>query len=108
MNEKFPERDWKQFRKRLPGWQEAYMERLVKEYTDLLTSEGKASEKFWKLDKWINRDKRKSGVVVYNIRRSTMIQELVRLMQCDAITAEDLEGFTDETRERVLMIASHS
>ena len=26
------EKDWKQFRKMLPEWQEAYMERLTKEY----------------------------------------------------------------------------
>ena len=31
------EKDWKQFRKMLPEWQEAYMERLTKEYIELLS-----------------------------------------------------------------------
>ena len=30
--------DWKLFREKLPGWQEKYMERLVKEYADYLHS----------------------------------------------------------------------
>ena len=32
-------RDWKLFREKLPGWQESYMERLCKEYVELLTCE---------------------------------------------------------------------
>jgi len=34
--------DWKLFREKLPGWQEAYMERLNNEYVALLTSNEKA------------------------------------------------------------------
>ena len=37
------EKDWKQFRKMLPEWQEAYMERLTKEYIELLSSDMQAS-----------------------------------------------------------------
>ena len=42
--------DWKLFRTRIGDWQEAYMERLVKEYMDLLVGEKNASDKFgsWK------------------------------------------------------------
>ena len=39
------ESDWKLFRKRLPGWQEAYMNRLNQEYLMLLSGPGKASDK---------------------------------------------------------------
>lgn len=52
------ERDWKLFRKKLPGWQEAYMERLCKEYIELLSSESKASERFWKLEKRLTDDRK--------------------------------------------------
>ena len=38
--------DWNLFRSKVPGWQEAYMERLNKEYIQILSSEGKASDKF--------------------------------------------------------------
>ena len=39
-------RDWKLFRERLSGWQENYMEGLVKEYANFLNDDKKpASEK---------------------------------------------------------------
>ncbi len=44
-----PKSDWKLFRMCIVDWQEAYMERLVKEYMDLLEGEENASDKFWKL-----------------------------------------------------------
>ena len=56
--------DWKLFRSKIPGWQEAYMERLNKEYIQILSSEGKASDKFWELEKRIKEDKRHSGVIM--------------------------------------------
>ena len=43
--------DWKLYREKLPQWQEAYMERLNQEYIELLTGDGKGSEKWWKLEK---------------------------------------------------------
>jgi hypothetical protein len=52
------EHDWKIFRKKIPDWQEAYMERLAKEYILLLQSEKKASSKFWELEKRIKEDKK--------------------------------------------------
>ena len=49
--------DWKLFKEKLPGWQEAYMERLNNEYVALLTSNEKASDKFWALDERIKQDR---------------------------------------------------
>ena len=47
-------KDWKLFRERLSGWQENYMEDLVKEYANFLNDDKKpASEKFWELEKRI-------------------------------------------------------
>lgn len=39
------ESDWKKFRKRVPGWQESYMEKLVQEYLSLLQEDKMASKK---------------------------------------------------------------
>jgi hypothetical protein len=47
--------DWKLFRERLPEWQEHYMERLTKEYIELLSSPGNASDHFWELEKRIKK-----------------------------------------------------
>ena len=41
--------DWKLFRQKMPDWQERYMERLDKEYIELLSSDKPASTKFWEL-----------------------------------------------------------
>ena len=38
--------DWKLFRSRITDWQEAYIERLIKEYVELLNGEGAASDQF--------------------------------------------------------------
>ena len=40
--------DWKLYRECVSDWQEHYMERLIKEYVELLTSPGKASDHFLK------------------------------------------------------------
>ena len=90
------ESDWKLFRKRLPGWQESYMERLIGEYMEILGGEGRSSERFWALEERIREDKRRPGVVVRNVRRSTMRDEIARLVLDDAITLDDLDGFTDD------------
>ena len=90
------ESDWKLFRKRLPGWQESRMERLIGEYMEILGGEVPASERFWALEKRIREDARRPGVVVRNVRRSTMYDEIARLVLDGAITLDDLDGFTDD------------
>ena len=58
-------KDWKLFREKLSGWQENYMEGLVKEYANFLNDDKKpASEKFWELEKRIKEDKRHPGVIM--------------------------------------------
>ena len=71
------EKDWKLFRKMLPEWQEAYMERLTKEYIELLSSDMQASDKFWALDKRIKDDmcpprkNRQKTYAKYRMKRMT-------------------------------------
>lgn len=90
--------DWKLFRLRLPQWQEAYMDRLNREYLDLLSGEGDPSDKFWALEKRIRRDKRSPGVLV-ELRRSNMLNALIGLLKDGAITLDDLEGFSQDLQE---------
>ena len=43
--------DWELFQEKLSGWQEKYMEGLVKGYANFLNDDKKpASEKFWELE----------------------------------------------------------
>ena len=100
----FPESDWKLFRKKLPGWQESYMERLCEEYVQLLTADSEGSERFWQLEKRIKEDRKKTGVIA-EMSRSKMIFNMVDLIREGAITMDDLEDFSEDTRDAVRMIA---
>ena len=97
--------DWKLFRTRIGDWQEAYMERLVKEYVDLLEGEENASDKFWKLEERIKKDRKHPGVLI-ELRKSNVIYDIVSLINLEVITKAELEGFSDDLREKVDFILS--
>lgn len=99
------EADWKLFRKRLPGWQEAYMERLMKKYASILNQETLASTRFWRLEEEMNRDKKCTGVIVEGIRRSMLVLHMMRLVREEVISDADLEGFSPNLREAVKIAA---
>ena len=97
------ERDWKIFRKKIPNWQECYMERLVAEYIALLQTDKSASGKFWELEKRIKQDKKSPGVII-DMRRSTAINNIVNLILDEVISLADLEDFSDDLKEAVKYI----
>ena len=96
----FCENDWRLFKRKIGIWQETYIEHLNREYIDILNEPICASEKFWKLEKHINSDKKKTGVIV-EMKRSNMISALISLLNEKAITFEDLEEFSDETKSKI-------
>ncbi len=100
------EADWKLYRSRITVWQELYMERLCQEYAAVLTSDKNASDKFWAIFDRIKVDGTKTGVISRNAR-SSMISNIVNLLQEGAITDKDLEGFSDELIERVKFIENN-
>ena len=94
-------KDQKLFRERLSGWQENYMEGLVKEYANFLNDDKKpASEKFWELEKRIKKDKRHPGVIM-EMSKSEVIWDIVRLIRLKVITYDDLSDFSDELKQEV-------
>jgi len=97
------ENDWKLFRERLPGWQEAYMERLIHSYIELLSGDGKASDKFRELEKEIRSDRQKTGVSA-RMSRSMMVTNILSLLNEGAITPDDLHGFSDDLTERIRFV----
>lgn len=100
------EKDWKLFRKNLPDWQENYMEKLIKEYVDFLKGDGLASGKFWELEKKIKKDKKNPGVLLQDVRRSNFHMHLASLVRCEVISMDDLEEFSDETKETIERMVS--
>lgn len=97
-------KDWKLFRERLSGWQEKYMEGLVKEYANFLNDDTKpASEKFWELEKRMKEDKHHPGVIM-EMRKSEVIWDIVRLIRLKVIAYDDLSEFSGELRQEVKRI----
>ena len=96
----FTKKDWALFREKVADWQEAYMDKVNKEYIDLLIGDGRPSEKFWALEERIRNDKKDTGVQLSNC-----ICNIVSLLNEGAITMKDLEEFSDELKERVRFIA---
>ena len=92
------ESDWKLFKKMLPLWQERYMEKLIGRYVEMLNGDSEASSRFWALEERINRDKLSSGVLVNDLRRSTMHREIANLLIDSVITLDDLDGFTEDIK----------
>ena len=103
----FHESDWKLYRKKIPQWQEDYMERLNKEYIAILSAPGLASTKFWALEKRIRQDKKKPGVIV-EMSRSNMDLALLGLFADGAITLDDLDGFSSDLREWMVAVTAGS
>lgn len=103
--QRFTKKDWTLFRDKIAGWQESYMDRLNKEYIELLSSDAAPSDKFWALDQRIKEDKRKKGVRI-QMSRSDLIYNIVDLICEGAISMDDLEDFSDELKERVRFLTS--
>ena len=97
-------KDWDLFKKLLPKWQEAYMERLIKEYISLLNGEKLASERFWELEKRMNKDKRSPGVIV-QYRKSDVMMILLKLINDSVITFDDLDEMGDNVKGSLKFIA---
>lgn len=99
--------DWKLFRSRIADWQEAYMERLIKEYVELLKGEGVASDKFWELEKRIKNDKRNPGVLI-ELHKQDLPFDLLQLIKLGVITTDDLEGFSEDLKDTVKYLVSRN
>lgn len=97
------EKDWKIFRKKIIVWQENYMQKLNNEYIKLLQRENVPSKNFWDLEKRIIKDKRSVGVVI-NMRRSTMIQNILELLRDDIIQFDDLNDFSEELKNEIKLM----
>ena len=93
-------KDWKLYRESGPKWQTRYIEKLNREYIQLLSSEGDAADHFWELEKRIRKDKRHPGVSI-GMDKSEAFFNLVLLCRTGVIGMDDLAGFSDGTVEAV-------
>lgn len=92
--------DWDLYKRKLPLWQEKYMEHLNCEYADILNGSEKASEKFWKIAKRIQKDKKSPGVSV-EMSKDMVLRTIVELLNDKVITFDDLTEFSDSLKDAV-------
>lgn len=76
------------------------MDRLGREYIQLLSGDRAPSEKFGDLERRINEDKNKAGIRL-EMRRSALIDNIVGLIREGAIIMGDLGGFSEELKDTV-------
>ena len=98
--QRYTKKDWTLFKNKIADWQESYMNRLNKEYIELLSEDANPSDKFWRLDKRIKEDRKKTGVQL-EMSRSNLIYNIISLINEGAISCEDLEEFSDDLKETV-------
>ena len=98
-------KDWKLYRERLPEWQEHFMERLTKEYIELLSAPGNASDHFWELEERIRKDKKNPGVLL-NVTKSNAIWDIAVFVGRGIITMDELDGFSPDLVEAIKLILS--
>lgn len=98
------ESDWKLFRTKIVEWQEAYMNKLNHKIAKLLADEKlSATDRFWKAERIINREKKSAGVIV-QMSRSMFKLNLLQLLKTNAITLDDLSDFSSELQEEIKKI----
>ncbi|MCI8566899.1 MAG: multidrug transporter [Lachnospiraceae bacterium] len=103
----FTKNDWTLFRSKLPGWQEAFMDKLNKEYIALLSKDANPSDRFWELDRRIRNDRQKAGVQL-RMSRSNFIPNILSLLHEGAIGLEDLDEFSEELRDTIRIFTRQS
>jgi len=101
MNYEIIKRDWKLFKEKIADWQEAYIDKVNKEYVEiLLAKDTNPSDKFWTLDERIKKDKKKAGVQI-EMTKSNLLFNLCLLINEGAINLTDLAEFTEDLKEAV-------
>ena len=98
----YKESDWKLFRKLIPVWQERYITKLNKEYIGILIQDKNASTIFWELNDRIKKDQNNPRVII-EMSRSLLVENLISLIKHNVITLDELNDFSEETKESIQM-----
>lgn len=98
----YKESDWELFRKLILVWQERYITKLNKEYIGILIQDKNASTIFWELNDRIKKDRNNPGVII-EMSRSLLVENLISLIKHNVITLDELNDFSEETKESIQM-----
>lgn len=100
------EADWKNFRKIVPGLQERYLRERNAELSAMLRDESLTpTNQFWTASDQIDEIGKILRLCFAGHSRSKMIHYLMIMYRYQMLTEEDLDGFSDEVRERLEQFA---
>ncbi len=100
----FSESDWKVFREKIVVWQENYIAKTNEKIIKVLSDQNLvASDRFWKAEKMIAREKKKTSVVA-EMTRSKMVYNILSMIKEKSITIEDLTDFSEDFQEHIKSI----
>ena len=92
--------DWKLFQARLPQWKERFLTRLCDEYAAILSGPYRGSDAFWVVKRHIRKDMKRLEAMA-DMGKKEMPCTIADLLREQAITVDDLSGFSDELKEAV-------
>ncbi len=104
MPEQLPEHDWKRWQHLAPTLLNRFCDSVVSKASGFSTGES-GHEKFLALYEYLGESNRDIAVVFDNRRRSNAILQIAAAVTRGIMSASELSSFSEETQERIRMIA---
>jgi len=98
------ESDWRHFRRSVSEWRERYLQ-TVNEEINVLTTPGDRTptEAFWDIKERVDAEAKILQACLDRHSRSNMSIHLIRMLRHGMIHEADLDGFSHELRDQVLV-----
>jgi hypothetical protein len=105
MLEHLPERDWKRWQNLAPTLLNRFCDSVVANAAGFSTAESSGHETYLALYEYLGKSDRDIGIVFNDRRRSNAILQIAAALLRGIMTESELSSFSEETQERVRMIA---
>ena len=103
----YTESDWKLFSRKIGDWQNTAMQKLCEKYHTILHKKQNAPATFWEIEENIRRDK-KLKILIADMRRSALFDNLLSYLYEGTIRVDDLEGFSAGLKNSILFFYNRS
>jgi hypothetical protein len=98
------ESDWRLFCDRVGEWRERFLSKRTRELSQLLSDGNRTPmERFWAADEEMRQTARDLRDSFGGHSRSRMILALYAMLGCGIIEQEDLNDFSDDLRQRIVI-----
>jgi hypothetical protein len=102
-----PERDWKLLRELKTAALERLCGRILRRTNEVITAPGATNhQRFLNLWKTVQEQNEEVALAFDDHRRSTAFLKILQMHRTDLFTEEEFARFSEETRQRVLLVES--